>query len=71
MALTAYLMAGIHAVAITGVGVPITLNPQLITQTLIPLAVITSILVGKSMHSIGLGISLTPVFLIPLIPLVW
>ncbi|WP_243671732.1 hypothetical protein [Vulcanisaeta sp. JCM 16161] len=47
MALTAYLMAGIHAVAITGVGVPITLNPQLITQTLIPLAVITSILVAS------------------------
>ncbi|MGC8542547.1 MAG: hypothetical protein ACP5NQ_01295 [Vulcanisaeta sp.] len=69
MLFTAYVLAGIHAIAITGT--PITLNPQLITQALVPMAVATSVLVGKSMHSIGLGISLMPILLMPLIPLVW
>ncbi|ADY01214.1 hypothetical protein VMUT_1007 [Vulcanisaeta moutnovskia 768-28] len=69
MLFTAYVLTGIHAMAITGV--PITLNPQLITQALIPMAVATSILVGESMHSIGLGISLLPILLMPLIPLIW
>ncbi|WP_243676423.1 hypothetical protein [Vulcanisaeta distributa] len=71
MVFTAYILAGIHAVTMTGINLPIALNPQLINSTLIPLAIATSILTGKSMHSIGLGISLIPIYLTPLIPLIW
>ncbi len=71
MTFTAYILAGIHAVTMTGMNLPVSLNPQLINSTLIPLAIATAILTGKSMHSIGLGISLIPIFLIPLTPLIW
>ncbi|ADN49558.1 hypothetical protein [Vulcanisaeta distributa] len=71
MVFTAYVLAGIHATAITGLGMPISLDPQLVNATLMPLAITTSILVGKAMHSVGLGISLVPIFLAPLIPLIW
>ncbi|WP_243676437.1 hypothetical protein [Vulcanisaeta distributa] len=65
MLFTAYVLTGIHAVTMTGINLPITLNPQLINSTLIPLAIATSVLTGKSMHSIGLGISLIPIYLTP------
>ena len=71
MAFTAYILAGIHATGFAGLGIPLNLNPQLIDSTLILLALVTSMLVGKAMHSIGLGISLVPLFLLPVIPLVW
>ena len=71
MIFVAYLLHGINMTSMTGVSVPIALNPQTITLALVPLAVTTAVITGKAIHSIGLGISLVPLFLLPIIPLVW
>lgn len=71
MLFVAYILYGINVSQVTGIPMPITLNPQAITLSLIPFAITTAVLTGKAIHSIGLGISLVPLFLAPLIPLVW
>ena len=43
------------------------LQPMTFAYTLLPLAVVTSLLVGKAIHSIGLGVSLIPIFLVPVL----
>ncbi|ADN51626.1 hypothetical protein [Vulcanisaeta distributa] len=69
---TAYILSSLNAGAvIANVQMPITFNVSGISAALIPLAVSTAILTGKAMHSIGLGVVLIPLFLIPLIPLTW
>ncbi|MDT7970902.1 MAG: hypothetical protein RQ842_10050, partial [Vulcanisaeta sp.] len=44
-------------------------NVNAIFTMLIALGASTSIIVGKAMHSIGLGISLIPIFMAPIIAL--
>ena len=71
MVFVAYMLHGISLTQVTGVSMPITLNPQAVALALVPLAITTAVIAGKAMHSIGLGISLVPLFLAPIIPLVW
>ena len=60
----------LHSIKI-GFTIPINISPEALANTLIPLAVSTSILTGKAIHSIGLGIVLIPLFLLPIILMTW
>jgi len=81
LALTAMLLA-LHAPALassavssaSGIGSAASIisglaNTSAIFTMLIALGASTSIIVGKAMHSIGLGVSLIPIFLAPIIAL--
>ncbi len=72
MLFTVYILSSLNAsVALANVPMPITFNIGNLSTALIVLAISTAVLTGKAIHSIGLGITLIPVFLAPLIPLVW
>ncbi|WP_054843776.1 hypothetical protein [Vulcanisaeta souniana] len=72
MLFTVYVLASLNAgTALINVPMPITFNISNLSTALVVLAVSTAILTGKAMHSVGLGIVLMPIFLAPLIPLVW
>ncbi|WP_054857966.1 hypothetical protein [Vulcanisaeta sp. JCM 16159] len=72
MLFTTYILSSLNAgAALANVPMPVTFNISSLSTALIVLAVSTAVLTGKAMHSIGLGITLIPVFLAPLIPLVW
>lgn len=49
---------------------PVILNPTILTSTLLPLSITTAILTGKAIHSVGLGISLIPIFILVMVSFV-
>ena len=62
-----YIYSIIRTLGTVHLPVPLIIQPQAIGGTILPLAIGTSLLTGKAIHSIGLGIVLLPLFLIPAI----